>query len=156
MSASATIATTGRVITSELYIAAAPERIYRAFTEREELMRWFVTDADIELRPGGAYNLTWGPGQQVAGVVVHIDAPCWFVWDEDWVGGPGVTRVSIELAPLASGAQLRVRHAGFGAGTAWDEQFASVTRGWATELEHLRNYLEHGHAKRWPTQEKAE
>jgi uncharacterized protein YndB with AHSA1/START domain len=156
MGASTSTPTTCRFITRALYIAAAPERVYRAFTEREELERWFVTDADIELRPGGAYNLNWGPGQRVAGMVVDIDAPRRFVWDEDWVGGPGVTRVSVELAPVEHGVQLRLRHEGFGDGPAWDEQFASVERGWAAELEHLRVYLEHGRVKRWPPEGEAQ
>jgi uncharacterized protein YndB with AHSA1/START domain len=156
MSSAPTAATNGRATTRELYIAAAPARVYRAFTERDELQRWFVTDAGIELRPGGAYNLTWGPGQRVAGMVVELDAPRRFVWDEDWVGGPGVTRVSVELTPVEHGVQLRLRHEGFGDGPAWDEQFASVERGWAAELEHLSVYLEHGRVKRWPTEEEAQ
>jgi uncharacterized protein YndB with AHSA1/START domain len=155
MSSAPTTATSGRVLTKELYLAAVPERVYRAFTERDELQRWFVRNADIEPRPGGAYNLTWGPGQRVAGMIVELDAPRRFVWDEDWVGGPGVTRVTVELEPLKHGTRLRLVHAGFGDGAAWDEQFASVERGWTTELEHLRVYLEHGRVKRWPTEEQS-
>lgn len=48
-----TMPAVGRTVEKELFIAAAPERVYLAFTVKENLERWFVTNAEIQARIGG-------------------------------------------------------------------------------------------------------
>jgi uncharacterized protein YndB with AHSA1/START domain len=43
----------GRSLEKELFINATPERVFQALTEKEDLERWFVQKAEVDLRPGG-------------------------------------------------------------------------------------------------------
>jgi uncharacterized protein YndB with AHSA1/START domain len=142
---------TGRTIVKELFVRTTPERAFRAFTEKAELERWFVTLADVELTPGGVYNLTWGPGELVPGTVVEVEPPhrFVFVWDD----GPkyGLTRITVEFTPVAEnyGTNIRLVHTGFGANAEWDPLYFDVNSGWTKELEYLRAWLDTGRAKSW-------
>ena len=138
----------GRTIEKELFIAVSPERVYRAFTTKDELERWFVTSADVELRPGGAYNLWWRE-DHTSGQYVELDPPhkLVFTWDE----GPkhGITTCTIELIPENDGTLLRLTHTGFLDGDNWDALYDGVSRGWTMELDHLKTWLETGVEKSW-------
>ncbi|RIK44470.1 MAG: hypothetical protein DCC58_08175 [Chloroflexi bacterium] len=143
---------TGRTIVKELVVRASPERAYRAFTEKAELERWFVTRADVDLRPGGVYDLTWEPDSRVPGRVVELDPPRRFVFD--WDDGPkyGITRITVDFEP-ADDERTRIRlvHTGFSTNPDWDPLYLDVTAGWTKELEYLRDWLDSGKAKEWPT-----
>jgi uncharacterized protein YndB with AHSA1/START domain len=43
----------GRMLEKELFIKATPERVFQALTTKEDLERWFLTKAEVDLRPGG-------------------------------------------------------------------------------------------------------
>jgi hypothetical protein len=51
--------TTGRRLEKELFIRATPERVWRALTEKAELEQWFLTEAVVDVRPGGALRFAW-------------------------------------------------------------------------------------------------
>src|SRR5688572_30045328 len=138
----------GRTVEKELFIAAAPERVYRAFTVKDDLERWFVTSADIETRAGGAFNLHWN-NDSVNGEYVQLDAPrrITFTWDER--PKYGITTCTIELIPEADGTLLRLTHTGFGDGDNWDELYNGVNSGRTEELGNLKTWLETGVEKRW-------
>jgi uncharacterized protein YndB with AHSA1/START domain len=136
------------MIEKELYVAAAPERVYHAFTDKQALETWFVTDAEIDLRPGGVFNLHWKENT-VPGEIVELDPPRRFVFT--WDDGPqyGITTCAVEFIPHGDGTLLRLMHTGFGAGANWDSLYEGVRGGWSMELEHLRRWLEQGIAKPW-------
>ena len=61
-------------------VAASPEALWRGWTEPELLVQWFcplpwrVTEAEIDLRPGGAFRTVMaGPN----GEVMDSPAGCW-------------------------------------------------------------------------------
>jgi uncharacterized protein YndB with AHSA1/START domain len=143
-----TASSTGRTVEKELFIAAAPDRVYRAFTDKGELERWFVTEAQIDPRPGGIFNLYWKENH-VPGQIVALDPPrrMVFTWDD----GPkyGVTTCSIDFEPHNDGTLLRLTHTGFGDGDNWDDLYNGVNGGWTEELENLRRWLEEGAPKEW-------
>jgi uncharacterized protein YndB with AHSA1/START domain len=41
------------MLEKELFIKATPERVFQALTTKEDLERWFLTKAEVDLRPGG-------------------------------------------------------------------------------------------------------
>jgi uncharacterized protein YndB with AHSA1/START domain len=55
-----------KTIVKEQFIKAAPERVFKALTEKRELERWFVHEAEIELKPGGTIRREFAPGMGVA------------------------------------------------------------------------------------------
>jgi uncharacterized protein YndB with AHSA1/START domain len=44
----------GRTLEKELFIKASPQRVFQALTRSEDLERWFLVKAEVDLRPGGA------------------------------------------------------------------------------------------------------
>ena len=49
----------GRSLEKELFLKATPQRVFQALTEKEELERWFLTKAEVDVRPGGAIRFEW-------------------------------------------------------------------------------------------------
>ena len=143
-----TMPTVGRTIEKELFIAAAPERIYRAFTVKEDLERWFATNADIQPEVGGGLNLRF-PNDTINGAYVELepDRRISFTWDER--PKYGITTCTIELIPEADGTLLRLTHTGFGEGENWDELYNGINGGWTEELGNLKTWLETGTVKNW-------
>ncbi len=143
-----TMPTVGRTVEKELFIAAAPERVYRAFTVKEDLERWFVTSANIQPQAGGVLDLRF-PDDAINGAYVELepDRRITFTWDERPKNG--ITTCTIELTPEADGTLLRLTQSGFGEGDDWDEFYNSVNSGWSEELGNLKTWLETGTAKNW-------
>jgi uncharacterized protein YndB with AHSA1/START domain len=138
---------TGRTIEKEIFIRATPERVFRALTEKAELEAWFVKEATIDLRVGGALRLFWDP-ESVEGTFLEIDPPrrVVFTWDER-PAIAGITTSAFTLTAEGDGTRLHLVHSGFGTGEAWDRLFENITGGWNEELENLRRYLVEGVAK---------
>jgi len=134
--------TSGRTIEKEIFIRATPERVFRALTEKAELEAWFVKEATIDLRVGGALRLFWDP-ESVEGTFLEIDPPrrVVFTWDER-PAIAGITTSAFTLTAEGEGTRLHLVHSGFGSGAAWDRLFNNINGGWDSELQKLRTYLE--------------
>ena len=50
--------TSGRMVEKELFLRASPERVFCALTDKAEFERWFVSRAEVDARPGGAFSFT--------------------------------------------------------------------------------------------------
>jgi len=134
--------TSGRTIEKEIFIRATPERVFRGLTEKAELEAWFVKEATIDLRVGGALRLFWDP-ETVEGTFLDVDPPrrLVFTWDER-PAIAGVTTSAFTLTAEGEGTRLHLVHSGFGTGATWDRLFDNINGGWDEELQKLRAYLE--------------
>ncbi len=134
--------TSGRTIEKEIFIRATPERVFRALTEKAELEAWFVKEATIDLRVGGALRLFWDP-ELVEGTFLDVDPPrrLVFTWDER-PAIAGITTSAFTLTAEGDGTRLHLVHSGFGTDAAWDRLFNNINGGWDEELQKLRTYLE--------------
>ena len=133
---------------------AAPEAVWRAWTEPQALSRWFgsgkpgsVTTAEIDLRVGGRYRIAFdtpdGDTHEVSGVYQEVVAQRRLVFTWAWKSTPErVSRVSIELKPLADGGrdgtELSFVHDRFFD----DAARANHERGWAPMFEQLGAFLD--------------
>jgi uncharacterized protein YndB with AHSA1/START domain len=132
-------------VRKELTIGAPRERVWRALTEADELLRWFPDrSAEVDLRPGGTFRLEWESNDGDTGVFEEIDPPSRLVfrwWQE---GSEHRLRVEITLEEVEGGTRLVLVERGFGAFA--EERRAEVwggnDTGWTNELEELRAYLE--------------
>jgi uncharacterized protein YndB with AHSA1/START domain len=129
-------------------IAHPPTRVWAALTTAEGLGTWFGNEATIDLRPGGAGRLTWTGGHSVELRVERVEEPTvfGFTWqifglpDDD----PRRTYVEFTLEEIGPGTRLTVVESGFAQlpedthGKAYDGN----TRGWASELGELVDYLD--------------
>ena len=141
-----TASRSGRSIEKELFIQASPERVFQALTTKVDLESWFVKTAEIDLRPGGAFRVEWGPEDRDFGTIQLLEPPYRFSYT--WEASPlGVTTIRIELSAEENGTRLRLTHTGLGDSEDWDQFYNWLNNGWGNELENLRLWLETGKAK---------
>ena len=133
-------------------IRASRHRVYRAWTDPELLMRWFI-DGDMrvvrmDLRPGGTYRLEgqaggkpwaiWGTFREVSPASRLVYTWC---WDNDpALGDPrgGDTVVRVDFLERGAETEVVVTHEGFAAERARVEH----DTGWIGCLDRLGEIAE--------------
>lgn len=129
-------------------IHASPAEVYLALTDPHELSRWFVSEASIDLRPGGSYRWVFGEGTGHAGsdALVTSGEFVALVPQEYLRLGTKVeetdTTLEFRLDAWRDGTILTVSHSGFPGEEAWDDAFRTVDQGWQSEVQVLKLYLE--------------
>jgi uncharacterized protein YndB with AHSA1/START domain len=131
----------GRSIEKELFIKAPPERVFRALTEKEELERWFLKKAEIDLCPGGAIRFEWKSGFLNYGKILVLEPPhrLSYTWEAQT---PDATIVTFELTAENDGTLLHVKNTGYHEGEDWDSYYDQRDNGWGIHLGNLRAWLE--------------
>jgi uncharacterized protein YndB with AHSA1/START domain len=128
-------------------IAHPPAKVWAALTTAEGLGAWFGNKASIDLRPGGAAEMTWDHGHKAEMRVERVEEPTvfgytWHIYglpDDD----PRRTYVEFTLEPVGAGTRLTVVESGFGQldDDAYEKAYGGNTQGWASELGELVDYL---------------
>jgi uncharacterized protein YndB with AHSA1/START domain len=128
-------------------IAHPPAKVWAALTTAEGLGTWFGNQATIDLRPGGAAQMTWTSGDKANMRIERVEEPnvfgfTWHIYglpDED----PRRTYVEFTLEPVGAGTRLTVVESGFAQLPEGDHQkaFGGNVDGWANELGELVEYL---------------
>lgn len=129
------------------YYAAAPARVYAALTEPKELARWFSQKAEVNLRKGGPFRLSWADGYTMRGKVKSVEPGKRLT--VTWVDRPEGRKVfetvaRFDLRKRGAGTLLTVTHGGFKSGKKWVWLHGAISSGWAYYLTNLRSVLEHG------------
>jgi uncharacterized protein YndB with AHSA1/START domain len=108
-------------------IDAPREDVFRAWTDPEQLRRWWgpgeftCPEAEVDLRPGGAYRLvmqpTAGDPFVVGGVYREVDPPARLVYTWRWETGPAAdgreSLVTVEFRDLGGRTELALTHTEF-------------------------------------------
>jgi uncharacterized protein YndB with AHSA1/START domain len=127
----------------------APEKVWRAWTDPQALSQWFgpgktpsVAAAEIDLQIGGRYRIAFstpdGESHEVSGVYQEVVLNRRLVFTWAWKSTPErVSRVSIDLKPLADGTELSFVHDRFFDATARNNH----ERGWQPFFDSLGDYL---------------
>jgi uncharacterized protein YndB with AHSA1/START domain len=132
-------------------IKAPREKVFRAWTEPEELKKWFgpegmeCTSAEMDLRVGGSYRISIqddkGETHDVGGVYREIRPPERLTFTWKWENMPelaGVeTLVTLEFAAKGNETELTLTHEHFPSEKARDEH----TGGWSTTFDCLEKFL---------------
>jgi uncharacterized protein YndB with AHSA1/START domain len=128
-------------------IAHPPAKVWAALTTAEGLGTWFGNQATIDLRPGGAAQMTWTSGDRANMRIERVEEPSvfgftWHIYglpDED----PRRTYVEFTLEPVGSDTRLTVVESGFAQLPEGEHQkaFGGNVDGWANELGELVEYL---------------
>ena len=129
-------------------ISHPPAKVWAALTTAEGLGTWFGNAATIDLRPGGAAQMTWTSGEKASIRVERVEEPTvfGFTWGINGLpdGDPRRTYVEFTLMSTEGGTRLTVVESGF-AQVPEDvhrEAFEGNTQGWASELGELVEYLD--------------
>ena len=133
----------GRSLEKELFINATPQRVFQALTEKEDLERWFVKKAEVDLRPGGAIRLEWAPDAVEIGTILELDPPHRLSYSWEALE-PSPTTITFELTAENDGTRLRLIHTGIGEGEDWDRYYTSVNSGGSVQVTNLAAWLETG------------
>lgn len=129
-------------------VAHPPDAVWAALTTAEGLGTWFGNEATIDLRPGGSARVSWTDGPTAHLRVERVEEPSvfGFTWHihglpED---DPRRTYVEFTLEPVGEGTRLTVVETGFAQlpPDAHRTAFDGNTRGWASELDELVDYLD--------------
>jgi uncharacterized protein YndB with AHSA1/START domain len=106
---------------------ASRQRVYRAWTDPELLIRWFVDDdgdmrvRTLDLRVGGRYRFEGtqrGRSWAIEGVFREVRPPerlvyTWAFPDNPEFGEPGETKVTVEFRERGRETEVTVTHEGF-------------------------------------------
>ena len=138
-----------QVLRLERHFAAAPEAVFRAWTDPEALAAWFgpqgvkTRNVEVDLRPGGRYSLEMFEPDGVhplSGVYQEVTPPERLVMTWAWGHGDleGLEMlVTIELRPAKGGTNLTLIHERLPSDSARDKhQF-----GWTGSLDSLEQFL---------------
>ena len=148
---------TERVITCEIDVPAPLADVWCAWTTKEGAETFFAPRCNIDLRPGGAYEMLFDleaePGKQGGeGMVVMAIQPqrmLAFTWNAPphlpSVRGQ-MTHVVVRLLETETGmTRVTLRHDGWGEGGEWDAAFRYFARAWAdVVLPRLKHRFERG------------
>ncbi len=128
-------------------IAQSPASVWAALTTAEGLSAWFGNEAVIDLRPGGSASMKWASGHTADMRVERVEEPTIFGFTWHIFGlredDPRRTYVEFTLEPAGTGTRLTVVESGFAQlpEEAYRTAYDGNTRGWASELGELVDYL---------------
>ncbi|MEA2171385.1 MAG: hypothetical protein QOF76_4685 [Solirubrobacteraceae bacterium] len=139
-------------IETDVLIAAPVDRVWQLITSAEHLGRWFGdAGAEIDLRPGGAFSLTFREHGTFHGRVETVEPTTRFAFR--WLStintqadpAPGnSTLAEFTLAAEGDATRVAVVESGFdGLDTDLESRhaaFANHSEGWPKELGHLADY----------------
>ena len=129
-------------------IAHPPARVWAALTTAEGLSSWFGQQATIDLRLGGAAQLTWDGGHTAGLRVERVEEPAVFGFTWPIYGlpqdDPRRTYVEFTLQPAGAGTRVTVVESGFAQlpEDAYRTAYDGNAGGWASELGELVDYLD--------------
>ena len=125
------------------HLAAPPRRVFRAWSDPEELARWFPEQVEGGgLAVGARTTLVW-PEQRTWWDVVEAYPERSFVFRWPWLDERLVTTVRVTLTPIGYGTRVDLEDGPFpidepGGLEAW----AEALEGWAEALAQLRAHLD--------------
>ncbi len=131
------------VIDCEIDISAPLSDVWYAWTTKEGAESFFAPQCNIELKPGGAYEMLFDleaePGKQGGeGMIVLAVQPkrmLTFTWNApprlSSVRGQ-MTYVMVKLSEIdGDGTRITLHHGGWGEGKEWDAAFQYFSHAWA-------------------------
>lgn len=125
---------------------ASPADLWRAWTEPEQVRRWFGSDpggtvsrAQLDVRVGGSFEVTFansnGTEHTCAGEYLVVEPVSRLAFTWRWRSEPGVeTQIWLCFAPVDGGTLQHFEHRGLGAATAhnyavgWQSTFDKLAR----------------------------
>jgi len=121
-------------------IHAAPDTVFRFFTDSARWAKWWGAGSTIDPQPGGKVYILQPGAVEVSGEVLEISPPERIVFTYGFATGkpipPGSSRVTILLEAVPSGTRLQLKHE-FAEAAPRDEHI----QGWRFQLSLFSNVV---------------
>lgn len=132
----------------EIAIDASAEAVWRAISEADEVVRWYVQSAEIDGREGGLYRVSWGEGMDGTSRIEAFEPGRRLrLAHEPMPGSPEIETGPIVdewvIATEGGRTVLRLVTSGIPETEDWDWFYEGTKRGWTIFLLTLKQYLEH-------------
>lgn len=144
-------------VRSQVLVAADQNLVWWAWTHADRITKWFAPVANIDARPGGAFELFFNPSDRVydctAGCTFTQVEPMsrlGFTWKApkhlaDLMNREGsLTSAIVTFEPADGGTLVTVEHSGWGEGEAWAGARQWHVMAWSQVLSSLKKALESG------------
>jgi uncharacterized protein YndB with AHSA1/START domain len=156
----AEVTTSSDAVIGEIEVEAPPEKVFRALTDRGQLMHWWGQSGpckaslwEFDARVGGKWRFEAADqtGRLVIngisdfkahGEILEFDPPrvLAYTWFGNWHQDPSrPTKVRWELSSKGKGTLVKVTHSGLAQEAAARKDYSG---GWPGVLEYLRKYCE--------------
>lgn len=147
--------TRDRIITQSVILNCSQETAFSYFSDNQLLQQWLAPKADVEMKPGGKYELFWSPDDRdktnnstYGCKVLAVDTPNYF--NIEWRGNKDhksfmnnvrpLTNVTVVFTPItASQTKVSLLHTGWREGKNWDSAFAFFEKAWANAFRQLES-----------------
>jgi uncharacterized protein YndB with AHSA1/START domain len=117
-------------LVKEIWIDAAPEKVFPYLVEPELLTKWIGDESWNDPRPGGLFRLRFDSENVVRGEFVEVDPPRRVVYSwgsEERESLPaGSTTVAFDLEPENGGTRVRLLHSDLPT----ESEVEQHTKGW--------------------------
>jgi uncharacterized protein YndB with AHSA1/START domain len=133
-----------RWVRIDRHLIASPERVYRAWSDPDELMRWFPIRVDGSLAVNTRSDLIW-PKERTWIDVQTAEPNRLFVFRWPWLPDDScLTTVTVTIRPVGTGTLIRLEDGPFdidqpGVLDAFEEALV----GWAEAIAQLRAQLDY-------------
>jgi len=134
-------------IKQSVTIKSPRNRVFKALTQADELMRWFPTRSESDLRPGGKYKLTWefananeNGSQEGEYVEVIPNEKVSYTWTADDIP----TLVTFELKETSDETIVELNHSTDQNDADENKLQEDHANQWGFFLMNLKSYLEAG------------
>jgi uncharacterized protein YndB with AHSA1/START domain len=129
-------------IVEELTIEAAPQRVWGAITQQDEIVQWWADEARVKPEVGSLAEFHFRQGAFVMQFeVAELDQDEKVRWisksPPQWAG----SSVTWQLTPVHNGTKLVFTQDGF---AQFDEGYERTRGAWVYFLDSLKSYLETG------------
>jgi PTH1 family peptidyl-tRNA hydrolase len=146
-----------RAIKKDVVVDAPVEKVWDAWTTPDGVRAFFAPESEIELRPGGKYEIYFNPEEppglrgSEGCVVLAYRPPEFLVFS--WNAPPEIpkirgskhnTRVEVRLTPKEGKTHVGLTHSGWRSGEDWDRTFEYFERAWDVVIGRLKRSFEEG------------
>lgn len=141
-----------RAIIGEFEFDLAPQDVWRALTDPEEIANWFSLRARVEGKVNGEIQFDWKPLFDFEWIdritIWEPDKRLAFAPRPETVAKEGLDYLCEFVITTGKGkTKLTMVHSGFSTDAKWDDEFDSYFGGWNYELFSLSHYLTHHFGK---------
>ena len=145
-----------RAVTKTVTVQAPVEAVWKAWTTTEGIKTFFASDARVEARPGGPFEIYFNPyarpGLKGADDMVFLALQEPRMLSFTWNAPPHLpevrgqrTSVTVRLQPAGEGrTEVRLVHTGWGDGGQWDKAYQYFDRAWGNVLANLEKRFADG------------